>query len=96
MSSEIARNSPLWDGKVVNLAVTDLRERVMEVRCLVSARNASQTFDLRCEVREKMIAFLREEHPYALPQNRVMAEGDWFGAKPDSRAGLRRARPMMP
>jgi small-conductance mechanosensitive channel len=71
---EIARNSQLWDGKVVNLAVTDLRERVMEVRCLVSARNASQTFDLRCEVREKMLAFLKTEHPGALPRERLAVE----------------------
>ena len=69
---EIARGSKLWNGDVVNLAVTDLRERVMEVRCLVSARNASQTFDLRCEVREKMLAFLKAEHPEALPRDRLV------------------------
>jgi small-conductance mechanosensitive channel len=69
---EIARASSLWDGKVVNLAVTDLRERVMEIRCLISARNASQTFDLRCEVREKMIRFLRAEHPDTLPRERLV------------------------
>jgi small-conductance mechanosensitive channel len=68
---EIARASSLWDGKVVNLAVTDLRERVMEIRCLVSARNASQTFDLRCEVREKMMRFLTVEHPDVLPRERL-------------------------
>jgi hypothetical protein len=69
---EIARASPLWDGKVVNLAVTDLRERVIEVRCLVSARNAGQAFDLRCEVREKMLTFLAAEHPEALPRERLI------------------------
>jgi hypothetical protein len=67
----IAKSSKLWDGQVVNLAVTDIRERVMEVRCLVSGHNASQTFDLRCEVREKMLAFLRDEHPEALPRQRL-------------------------
>jgi small-conductance mechanosensitive channel len=69
---EIAKASPLWDGKVVNLAVTDLRERVIEVRCLVSARNAGQAFDLRCEVREKMLTFLAAEHPEALPRERLI------------------------
>lgn len=68
---EIARASPLWDGKVVNLAVTDIRPDVMEIRCLVSARNAPTTFDLRCEVREKMMAFLRDELPEAFPRNRL-------------------------
>jgi small-conductance mechanosensitive channel len=68
---EIAGASPLWDGDVVNLAVTDITERTLQVRCLISARNAGEAFDLRCEVREKMIAFLREEHPEALPQDRI-------------------------
>jgi small-conductance mechanosensitive channel len=77
---EIAKASKLWDGKVVNLAVTDLRERVMEIRCLVSARNASQTFDLRCEVREKMLAFLKIEHPEALPRERVVLAPPSSGA----------------
>lgn len=72
----IARGSKLWDGQVVNLAVTDIRERVMEVRCLVSGRNASQTFDLRCEVREKMLAFLRDAHPDALPRQRLMHDAE--------------------
>jgi hypothetical protein len=68
---EIAKASPRWDGKVVNLAVTDLTAEVMEVRCLVSARNAPTTFDLRCEVREKMMAFLRDELPEAFPKRRL-------------------------
>lgn len=68
---EIARGSPLWDGRVVALQVTELRERTMELRCLVSARNAGEAFDLRCEVREKMIAFLKEDHPEALPLDRL-------------------------
>lgn len=68
---EILKETPLWDGKVVNLQVTDLKERTMEVRCLASARNAGQTFDLRCHVREQMIAFLKAEHPQALPRDRL-------------------------
>ena len=67
---EIVAASPLWDRDVVSLAVTDLKERTMELRCLMSARNAGMVFDLRCDVREKMIAFLREEHPQALPRDR--------------------------
>ncbi|MGE0006371.1 MAG: mechanosensitive ion channel family protein [Parvibaculaceae bacterium] len=65
---EIAKASPLWDGQVRALQVTDLRERTMEIRMLVSARTSGQTFDLRCEVREKMISWLQDEHPGALPR----------------------------
>lgn len=68
---EIVEASPLWDKDVVGLQVTDLKERTMQLRCLASARNASVVFDLRCEVREKMIAFLKAEHPDALPRDRM-------------------------
>lgn len=72
---EIAEGSRLWDGRVVNLQVTELRAETMEVRMLVSATNAGRTFDLRCEVREKMIAFLQAEHPGALPRGRAEVLG---------------------
>jgi small-conductance mechanosensitive channel len=67
----IARASSLWDGRVVNLQVSDAKERTVELRALVSARNAPQTWDLRCEVREELIAYLQREHPHALPTARV-------------------------
>ena len=67
----IAHASPLWDGDVVSLQVTDITARVAQVRCLTSAKNASVAFDLRCEVREKMLAFMRDECPQALPRDRV-------------------------
>jgi len=68
----ICRASPLWDGDVVNLQVTDITDRVAQVRCLASARSAPVAFDLRCEIREKMLAFMRDECPEALPQDRVV------------------------
>jgi small-conductance mechanosensitive channel len=63
----IARASSLWDGRVCVLQVTNLSERTMELRCLVSSPGSSENFDLRCLVREKMIEFLREQYPHALP-----------------------------
>lgn len=79
---EIVRASPLWDGKVVNLQVTDLKERTMEVRCLASARNASQAFDLRCLIREEMVNFLKAEHPGALPRDRIDLRANLDGPDP--------------
>ena len=61
--AEIASQSKLWNGKVVSLQVSDCRETTIELRALVSANNASAVWDLRCEVREKLIDFLRREHP---------------------------------
>jgi len=70
-AEEIARASPLWNGKVFNLAVTDLKERTMEIRILVSAGDSGRAFDLRCEMREKLMAFLQQDHPQVLPRLRA-------------------------
>lgn len=87
---EIAKASPLWDGQVVNLAVTETSERTIQVRCLVSARNAPTTFDLRCEVREKMIAFLQSEMPHVLPRDRLnFADGPRAPESPLGAGGWR-------
>jgi small-conductance mechanosensitive channel len=67
----ICKASPLWDGDVVNLQVTDITDRVAQVRCLASARSAPVAFDLRCEIREQMLAFMRDQCPEALPQDRL-------------------------
>lgn len=68
---EIAKASKLWDGQVVNLQVVDSNERAVQLRALVSARTSPQAWDLRCEVREKLILFLQEEFPGALPKQRA-------------------------
>jgi small-conductance mechanosensitive channel len=78
--TEVAAESHLCDGKVVNLQVSDAREGVIELRCLVSARNAPQAWDLRCEVREKLIAFIQAEYPHALPHMRVAMDPVGGGA----------------
>jgi small-conductance mechanosensitive channel len=72
--SEIVTGSPLWDGKVVNLQVTDAKTSTLELRALVSARGAGAVFELRCHVREKLIAFLQQEHPGALPRQRAAVD----------------------
>jgi small-conductance mechanosensitive channel len=71
----ICKASPLWDGDVVNLQVTDITDRTAQIRCLASARNAPTAFDLRCEIREKMLAFMRDECPEALPKQRQLNAG---------------------
>jgi hypothetical protein len=71
---EIVKASALWDKKVVNMQVTDFKAETMEVRMLISAGNAGRVFDIRCEVREKMIAWLQREYPGALPRRRAEVE----------------------
>ena len=72
---EIVRGSDLWDGKTLVLQVTDTTESTVQLRALVSARNAGDTFNLRCLVREQLIAFLQSEHPNALPRKRTEVAG---------------------
>jgi small-conductance mechanosensitive channel len=69
----IVHASPLWDKKVCGLQVTNLTEHSMELRCLVSSRNASENFDLRCLVREQMAAWIQQNHPSAFPTTRFSA-----------------------
>jgi small-conductance mechanosensitive channel len=71
---QICRESKLWDGRVVNLQVTDAKTGTVELRALVSARTSPASWDLRCEVREKLIGWLQKEHPGALPRQRIEAE----------------------
>lgn len=68
---EIAEGSALWNGEVAHVQVTDFRTDTMDVRIIVSANNSGKVFDLRCEVREKLIDFLQREHAYALPVRRI-------------------------
>jgi small-conductance mechanosensitive channel len=92
---EIVAASPLWDRRTVVLQVTDADARSVELRALVSAASAGAAFDLRCEVREKLIAFLRDEYPQALPTARTAislsqpaAESQASPLRPPRRAGV--------
>jgi hypothetical protein len=57
---EVVEPHPLWDGRVCALQVLELDHVDVELRALVSARNAGQLFELRCAVRERMLGALRE------------------------------------
>lgn len=84
-AERIVRASPLWDRDVFALQVTDFRETVTEVRILASARNAGRAFDLRCEIREHLLAYLQTEQPHAMPRHRSSIQMD---DRPDRSAGL--------
>jgi small-conductance mechanosensitive channel len=71
--TRVLESTPLWDRRVNSLQVTNLSEHTMELRCLSSARNSSELFDLRCYVREKMIDFVQKNYPDAFPRTRFSA-----------------------
>ena len=71
--------------------MTDATERAMQVRILVSAVNAGKAFDLRCTVREQMLAFIAREYPQHLPQLRGMPAGAETNLPADTGAATRLA-----
>ena len=66
--------SRYWDGKVNVLQVTDAKEHTLEIRALASAADASQAWDLRCEIREKLVAFVQQNYPESLPRLRASVD----------------------
>jgi small-conductance mechanosensitive channel len=85
----ILQDSKLWNGKVGLVQVTDTTVQAMEIRLLLSANDASLAWDLRCEVREKMIAFVQAHYPESLPKIRGAMQqgqpGGDEGKRPDAR-----------
>ncbi|MFG0276190.1 MAG: mechanosensitive ion channel family protein [Phycisphaerales bacterium] len=81
---EVCEASDLWDERKATTQVTDTSERTMTVRLLVSAKTSSDLWDLRCEVREKMLAWLRAEHPECLPVVRAEVAGEMREATGES------------
>ncbi|MDJ0324162.1 mechanosensitive ion channel family protein [Cryobacterium sp. PH31-AA6] len=69
--SRIVAQTELWDERVVVLQVTDAVGGFVRVRVLVSAADAPTLFDLRCLVRENLIAWLITHNPDALPVGRM-------------------------
>ncbi|MFD7880399.1 mechanosensitive ion channel domain-containing protein [Streptomyces sp. NPDC059766] len=65
---DILRECPAWDGRDYGVAVTDATPNTLQVRALVTAKDASDIWTVRVTVREQMIRWLCAEHPYALPR----------------------------
>ncbi|WP_023589145.1 mechanosensitive ion channel family protein [Streptomyces thermolilacinus] len=90
---ELLEKSPDWDGRAWSLVVTDTTPSTMVVRAVVTARNADDVWTLRCDVREQLISWLYEHHPYALPRvaTTVAPDRDTAaqGRNPDARRDAR-------
>jgi small-conductance mechanosensitive channel len=82
----ILESSSLWDRKTMAVQVTNATERSLELRFLMSAGNPTATFDLRCYVRERLIRYLQEQYPQALP--RLRSEVSMVDANSKSTAAI--------
>ncbi|WP_319774547.1 mechanosensitive ion channel family protein [Breoghania sp.] len=82
---ELLDQSKLWDRNVVNLQVEASDERGLLVRALMTASTSPRAWDLRCEIREKMIGWLQDAYPECLP--RIRAELPGMGRSPEPGMG---------
>ena len=60
----------LWDGQACRVQVVAQNERSMQVRALVSAEDSDKAWDLKCDLREALLAFMRDHYPEYLPRVR--------------------------
>lgn len=73
-AEKIVKQSEFWDGKTIVVSVTDCKESTLETRVIASGKKASDVWNLRCELREKLVAYLQREQPHALPRTRLELE----------------------
>jgi len=71
----LVKSTDKWDGNVVNLQVSDVKETTIELRALADGKDAGTTWDLRCYIREGLIKFLQQNYPQTLPQTRAQIQG---------------------
>lgn len=67
----VVEATDLWDGRVCVLQVTEATGGMVRVRALISADDAPSLWDLRCLVRERLVEWIREQRPTALPRMRA-------------------------
>jgi small-conductance mechanosensitive channel len=68
---DIIESSPLWDRRFWNLQVSDATDRTIQLRVLATSSDSSKSWDLRCEIREKFVAYIQRNHPDGLPRSRT-------------------------
>ena len=72
--TKLVHSHPNWDGEVCELHVIDTQAQQIVVRATMSVATPSDSFVLRSFVRENLIAWLRDNHPEALPGMRVISD----------------------
>jgi len=68
---ELLKGNSDWDERVVNVQVTKTTEQYKEIRVLLSSSNSSKNWDLRTDIREKLIDFINENYPDTFAKIRI-------------------------
>lgn len=67
----LVHGDPRWDGRVAQVQMTEAAEDAIELRILISARDASAAWDLRCHLREHLVTWLAQRPDATLPVLRL-------------------------
>lgn len=68
-----------WDRRGWGLQVTDMSAGSLEVRCVMTSRDAPRGWELKCEIREGLVKYIREKHPGCFPRTRAELRRDPAG-----------------
>ena len=69
--NRLLATTPLWDKRAAAVQVTNITDRTVEVRLLMSAGNSGDLFDLRCFIREHIVLYIQMNYPESLPRTRM-------------------------
>ena len=69
-ANELVAQTKQDNAKVTSVQVTNASAQAIEVRILVNSDSAATTGNACADLREKLIAFLQQEYPQALPRQR--------------------------
>ena len=72
--TRLIHTTDLWDKRVHVLQLTNTSEHTIELRALMSASSSSRAFDLRCFIRENLVAFIQQNYPESLPKTRAIIQ----------------------
>ena len=68
------QSNPLWDGRNLELLMTEAYPESVELRLSMSAETIGDLWTLRCEVREHMLGWIKQNQPDALIRHRLEVE----------------------
>jgi small-conductance mechanosensitive channel len=66
----LVEESPLWDRHQWVLQMVDVTPQTVVIQVQASAADGPSAWDLRCDIREGLIRYLREKRPQWLPRTR--------------------------
>jgi small-conductance mechanosensitive channel len=89
-AKRIVEESKLWDQRVFAFQVTDFKSDSVEIRILATAGTAPEVFDIRCEIRERLLSFLQSQYPNSFPKVRTSLMRQSLSDRVETRDGQTR------